>query len=530
MGDTNTYQSQANELSQQLWGIANELRGNMDASEFKNYILGVIFYRYLSERTEMYMNELLENDGITYEEAFTDEEFRPVVEEWSLSKLGYVMKPKNLFRELIRKIDKFEDDADKFSVEDFEKAISDLVGSTMGHESNKAFDGLFDDMRLQDSRLGNTVSERTDLISRVMMRINNINFNLQDSQFDILGTAYMLLIGLFASDAGKKAGEFFTPVGPSKLCATLAALGLDEAKTVGDCTCGSASMLLEVQKHLTTGRVGHFYGQELNATTYNLARMNMIMHGVDWQNFDIYKGDTLREDKYEDVKMTIQVCNPPYSLKWDADKKFEDDPRYAGAGKLAPKSAADLAFVEHMIYHMDEENGRVAVLLPHGVLFRGGAELAIRKYMIEELNCLDAVIGLPANLFHGTSIPVVVLILKSKRDANSDDILFIDASKEFTKNKKQNVLEQQHIDKIVDAYANRENIDKFAYKASMKEIKENEFNLNIPRYVDTFEEEAPVDLKAVSDDIKGIDVEIAEASSELKGFLDELKLDFPGVL
>ena len=181
MGDTNTYQSQANELSQQLWGIANELRGNMDASEFKNYILGVIFYRYLSERTEMYMNELLENDGITYEEAFTDEEFRPVVEEWSLSKLGYVMKPKNLFRELIRKIDKFEDDSDKFSVEDFEKAISDLVVSTMGHESNKAFDGLFDDMRLQDSRLGNTVSERTDLISRVMMRINNINFNLQDS-------------------------------------------------------------------------------------------------------------------------------------------------------------------------------------------------------------------------------------------------------------------------------------------------------------------------------------------------------------
>ena len=176
MGDTNTYQSQASELSQQLWGIANELRGNMDASEFKNYILGVIFYRYLSERTEMYMNELLENDGITYEEAFTDEDFRPVVEEWSLSKLGYVMKPKNLFRELIRKIDKFEDDADKFSVEDFEKAISDLVGSTMGHESNKAFDGLFDDMRLQDSRLGNTVSERTDLISRVMMRINNIIF------------------------------------------------------------------------------------------------------------------------------------------------------------------------------------------------------------------------------------------------------------------------------------------------------------------------------------------------------------------
>ena len=170
-------------------------------------------------------------------------------------------------------------------MEDFEKAINDLVGSTMGHESNKAFDGLFNDMRLQDSRLGETVSDRTEMIGRVMVRVSDIDFDLQDSQFDVLGTAYMILIGLFASDAGKKGGEFFTPAGPSKLCATLAALGLDEAKTVGDCTCGSASMLLEVQKHLTTGKVGHFYGQELNATTYNLSRMNMIMHGIDWQNF-----------------------------------------------------------------------------------------------------------------------------------------------------------------------------------------------------------------------------------------------------
>lgn len=453
MTDTNTYQAQANELSQKLWAIANDLRGQMDASEFKNYILGVIFYRYLSERTEMYMIDLLKNDdGITYEEAFADEEYRPVVEEWSLSKLGYVIKPENLFRNLIRKITKFENDADKFSVEDFEKAINDLVGSTMGHESNKAFDGLFNDMRLQDSRLGETVADRTEMIGRVMVRVSDIDFDLQDSQFDVLGTAYMILIGLFASDAGKKGGEFFTPAGPSKLCATLAALGLDEAKTVGDCTCGSASMLLEVQKHLTTGKVGHFYGQELNATTYNLSRMNMIMHGIDWQNFDIYKGDTLKDDKYGDIKMTVQVCNPPYSLKWSADKQFEDDPRYSGAGKLAPKGQADLAFVEHMIYHMDEDDGRVAVLLPHGVLFRGGAEETIRKYIIKDLNRLDAVIGLPANLFHGTGIPVCVLVLKCKRNGNAGNILFIDASKEFKAGKNQNVLEQKHIDKIVEAY------------------------------------------------------------------------------
>lgn len=530
MADTTTYQAQANELSQKIWSIANDLRGQMDASEFKNYILGVIFYRYLSERTELYMAEILENDGITYEEAFANDDYRPVVEEWSLSKLGYIIEPKNLFRNLIRKITKFENEEDKFSVEDFEKAISELTGSTMGHESNKAFEGLFDDMRLQDSRLGATVSDRTNMIGKVMVRISDIDFDLQDHQFDVLGTAYMILIGLFASDAGKKGGEFFTPAGPSRLCAALATLGLDEARTVGDCTCGSASMLLEVQKHLTTGRVGHFYGQEKNATTYNLSRMNMIMHGVDWQNFDIYKGDTLIDDKYGDVKMTVQVCNPPYSLKWSADKKFEDDPRYSGAGKLAPKSHAEYAFVEHMIYHMEEEDGRVAVLLPHGVLFRGGAEETIRKYIGKTLNRIDAVIGLPANLFHGTGIPVCVLVLKSKRNGNSNNILFIDASKEYQKGKKQNILEDAHIEKIIKAYADRVDIPKFAHVATMDEIEKNDWNLNIPRYVDTSEEEEPVDLKQVTKEINEISHEIQEASDDLKRYFDALGLEFPNLM
>lgn len=524
MADTNLYQAQANELSQKLWAIANELRGQMDSSEFKNYILGVIFYRYLSERTEQYMTELLENDGITYEEAFADDDYRPVVENWSLEHLGYIIKPENLFRNLIRKIVKFKDENDKFSVEDFERAISELTGSTMGHASNQAFDGLFSDMRLQDVRLGETVADRTDMIGRVMVKVSDIDFDLQDSQFDVLGTAYMILIGLFASDAGKKGGEFFTPAGPSRLCATLATVGLDEAKTVGDCTCGSASMLLEVQKHLTTGKVGHFYGQELNATTYNLARMNMIMHGVDWHHFDIYKGDTLKDDKYGDIKMTVQVCNPPYSLKWSSDKKFEDDPRYSGAGKLAPKSYADLAFVEHMVYHMDEDDGRISVLLPHGVLFRSGAEETIRKYLIKDLNRIDAIIGLPENLFHGTTIPVCILVLKSKRNGNSGNILFIDASKEFKPGKKQNILADEHINKIVEAYIKREDIDKFAHVAKMDEIIENDYNLNIPRYVDTFEEEEPIDLNEVKEEIKQIAKEKQAAIDKAEAMLAELGL------
>ncbi len=294
--DNTKSQQQAAELSAQLWSIADDLRGGMDANEFRNYILGTIFYRYLSERTENYMQEILQEDHLTYEEAFAHEDFRPVVEQWSMEHLGYIIKPENLFRELYRKIVKPENDADKFSVEDYERAVGELTGSTLGHTSEAAFSGLFDDMRLQDTRLGDTVSERTDKIGKVITKIGTIDMDLSNQQFDVLGTAYMILIGLFQSGAGKKGGEFFTPTGPSTLCATLASLGLDEAKAVGDCACGSGSMLLDIRKHLTTGRIGHYYGQENNPTTYNLARMNMLMHGVDYQNFTINKGDTLTND------------------------------------------------------------------------------------------------------------------------------------------------------------------------------------------------------------------------------------------
>ncbi len=526
--DTNKSQQQAAELSSQLWSIANDLRGGMDANEFRNYILGTIFYRYLSERTEMYMQEILVEDNLSYEEAFANNDFKPIVEQWSIEHLGYIIRPENLFRELYRKIIKPQNDGDKFSIEDYERAVGELTGSTLGHHSEAAFSGLFDDMRLQDTRLGDTVSERTDKIAKVIAKIGEIDMNLQDQEFDVLGTAYMILIGLFQSGAGKKGGEFFTPVGPSTLCATLATVGLDEAKAVGDCTCGSGSMLLDVRKHLTTGRVGHFYGQENNPTTYNLARMNMLMHGVDYQNFDIYKGDTIKNDLYGDnLKLNVQVANPPYSLKYDANPALLDDPRYSGVGKLAPKSHADFAFVQHMVYHMDEADGRVAVLLPHGVLFRGGAEEDIRKYLIKDLNRLDAIIGLPANLFHGTSIPVCILVLKSKRNGNSDNILFIDASKDFIKGKNQNELSDDHIEKIVNAYIERKDVDKYAHVASMQEIIDNGYNLNIPRYVDTAEQEEELDIDEIINSIQNTDAEISIVSDNLKKSFDELGIRFP---
>lgn len=528
--DTEKSQAQAAELSAKLWAIANDLRGSMDSTEFRNYILGTIFYRYLSERTEMYMEDLLKDEGgITYEEAFADSEYNPIVSQWSIEHLGYVVKPENLFRQLVQKIVKPKSDADKFSVEDYERAIAQLTGSTMGQQSEAAFSGLFDDMRLQDTHLGTTVAERTDRISKVIVRISDIDMNLQDQQFDVLGTAYMILIGLFQSDAGKKGGEFFTPVGPSTLCATLATVGLDEARTVGDCTCGSASMLLDVKKHLTSGRVGHFYGQEFNSTTYNLARMNMLMHGIDYQQFTINRGDTLINDTYGDEKMTVQVCNPPYSLKWDAKPEFLDDERYSGVGKLAPKSHADFAFVQHMIYHMEDTDGRVAVLLPHGVLFRGGAEEEIRKHIICDLNRLDAVIGLPANLFHGTSIPVCILVLKSHRNGNSNNILFIDASKEFKAGKNQNELTDENIKKVVEAYIERKDIEKFAHVATMEEISANDYNLNIPRYVDTADTAEEIDINKVTEEIEDIDRQIAEAENVLKDYFEQLGIKFPQI-
>ena len=525
--NTEKVQAQAAELSSQLWSIANDLRGGMDANEFRNYILGTIFYRYLSERTELYMQDILKDDNLTYEEAFENADFKPIVEKWSLEHLGYIIKPENLFRELNRKVVKPVGDGDKFSVENYERAVNELTGSTLGHKSEAAFAGLFDDMRLQDTRLGDTVSERTDKIGKVIAKIGEIDMDLQDQEFDVLGTAYMILIGLFQSGAGKKGGEFFTPVGPSTLCATLASLGLDEARTVGDCTCGSGSMLLDVRKHLTTGRVGHFYGQENNPTTYNLARMNMLMHGIDYQNFSIYKGDTLINDMYgDDLKLTVQVCNPPYSLKWDAKAELTDDPRYSGVDKLAPKSHADLAFLQHMVYHMEEADGRVAVLLPHGVLFRGGAEEDIRKWLISNVNRLDAVIGLPPNLFHGTSIPVTILVLKSKRNGNCDNILFIDASKDFIKGKNQNELSDEHIKRIIDTYIDRKNVPQYAHVADIQSeiIEKNDYNLNIPRYIDTSEAEMEIDIAQIKTDLEHIKKQKAELLDKINNSMELLGL------
>lgn len=515
-------QKQSQELASSLWAIANDLRGTMDASKFKDYILGVIFYRYLSEKTEAYMDDLLKDDGVTYREALKISELEGEVKKMSFDHLGYFIEPDDLFSSLMARIDSKD-----FTVEDFERAVKKLSASAIGQDSEPVFNNIFDDMDLQDKDLGKEVSDRTRNIKSVMKRINALSFGQEDAGMDVLGTAYMQLIALFASDAGKKGGEFFTPTCASRLLARIATVGLDKADTVADFCGGSGSLLLQVRDALPSHQVGHYYSQEYNGSTYNLLRMNMLMH-VPYKKFSLYNCDSLKEDNFysngKPVEMTVQVANPPYSLKWSADPKYLDDPRYNSVGTLAPKQYADLAFVESMVFHM-ADNGRVAVLLPHGVLFRGGAEQNIRKYLVEKANVLDAVIGLPPNMFHGTSIPVCVIVLKKKRNGDSGNVLFIDASKEYKTGKNMNELTEEHIDAIVNMYTERKDVDKHAKVVNIEEIIANDFNLNIPRYVDSFEEEEQIDINAETIKLKELDAKAKDVEEKLADYFRELGLE-----
>ncbi len=509
---TEKQRQQQAELHKKLWSIANDLRGNMDASEFRNYILGLIFYRFLSEKTEAEVDDMLREDNISYSEAWKDEEMQEALKEELTTRIGYVVEPRYLFSTMIREIE-----AGDFDIEKLSEAISAVEASTLGEQSEDDFTHLFDDMDLTSSRLGNSVSARTKLISKVMLNLNTLPFVHSDIEIDMLGDAYEYMIGQFAATAGKKAGEFYTPQQVSKILAEIVTTGRDNLRNVYDPTCGSGSLLLRVGRN---ANVRHYYGQEYNSTTYNLARMNMLLHDVNYKAFSIENGDTLEEPAFGDMKFEAVVANPPYSAKWSGDASFLEDDRFSDYGKLAPKSKADFAFIQHMVHYLDD-HGTMAVVLPHGVLFRGAAEGTIRKYLIENKNYLDAVIGLPANIFYGTSIPTCILVFKKNRQAD-DDVLFIDASNAFEKGKNQNHLKDEDVEKILETYRNRETIDKYSYVATLGEIEENDYNLNIPRYVDTFEEEEPVDLQQVQKDIKEIDAEIETLEKEINGYLKEL--------
>ena len=506
------------QLEQKLWAIADILRGSMDANEYKNYILGFIFYKYLSEKIVTFLNKELEQDELTFKQAYeTDDEYKEILEEESVESLGYFLEPKYLFETIVEKAK-----INEFILEDLERALKKIGDSAAGSESEDDFENLFEDVDLKSSKLGKTPDEKNKKISEVILKLSEIDFKLEDTERDILGDAYEYLIGQFASSAGKIAGEFYTPQEVSKILAKIVTTGKTKIKKAYDPTCGSGSLLLRISKE---AKVADFYGQELNQTTYNLARMNMILHDIPFDDFDIKRGDSLEHPQHIDMQFDAIVANPPFSAKWSSDKKFNEDPRFSEYGKLAPKSKADYAFVQHMIYHLSED-GCMAVVLPHGALFRGAAEEKIRTHLIKNKNYIDAIIGLPANIFYGTSIPTLIMVLKKCRN-NEDDILFIDASQEYEKIKNQNKLRPEDIEKIVTTYKNREEIEKYSHKATIEEIEENDYNLNIPRYVDTFEEEEPIDLDEVVREIRKIDEEMKEVDAKIIKYCKELGIEPP---
>lgn len=527
-------EEQKKALEKQLWAIANLLRGKMDADDYRNYILGFIFFKYLSEKLHLYANDILAPDQLKYQDIDEHSEngklYIEAVKKACIKNLGYFLKPSELFISIASKgfnLTEVEtndnDEATQFFIiEDLERILNNIEQSTMGTDSEDDFVRLFEDLDLTSSKLGRTLKAKNELIAKILAHLNQIDFQLEDLESDVLGDAYEYLIGQFAESGGKKAGEFYTPQEVSMILAKIVTSRKKRIKSVYDPTCGSGSLLLRVAKEVED--VGYFYGQELNRTTYNLARMNMILHDVHFSKFDLKQEDTLEEPQHLDVQAEAIVANPPFSAKWSAKGVFSSDDRFSQYGKLAPKSKADFAFVQHMIHHLDE-SGIMATVLPHGVLFRGAAEGHIRKYLIEDRNYIDAIIGLPANIFFGTSIPTCILVIKKCREVD-EDILFIDASKEFEKQGNKNRLLPEHIDKITDCYTSREEIDKFSYRAKLEEIKENDYNLNIPRYVDTFEEEEPVDIDAVMKEIKTLEAERAELDKEIEGYFQELGLTF----
>lgn len=492
----------------------------------------------MSERQHLYANGILAEDGIDFleidESSEEGQEYLEAIKEESIAELGYFLKPSELFGALAKRALGNQADKDEISDEELEKSSIFILGdlmevlnnierSTMGKESEEDFDHLFEDLDLTSTKLGRTPKAKNALIAKILVHLDKIDFRLNDSESDVLGDAYEYLIGQFASGAGKKAGEFYTPQQVSKVLAKLVTTGKERLKSVYDPTCGSGSLLLRVAREVES--VGDFYGQEMNRTTYNLARMNMILHGVHYRNFDLRQEDTLEHPQHEGMRFEAVVANPPFSAQWSANKLFESDDRFSQYGRLAPSSKADFAFVQHMLHHLDD-NGAMAVVLPHGVLFRGAAEGHIRQYLIQERNWLDAVIGLPANIFYGTSIPTCILVLKKCRE-QPEDVLFIDASAHFEKAKNQNYLREQDVDKIISTYRQRLEEDKYSHRAPLAEIKENDFNLNIPRYVDTFEEEEAIDLTAVAIELRQIDQDMAEIDQTIKAFCDELGIESP---
>ena len=517
----NNETTQRAELHRKIWAIADNVRGAVDGWDFKQYILGILFYRFISENITEFFNAAEREAGdldfnyaeISDEEA--EKDFRPNTVEDK----GFFILPSQLFENVVKNAS----DNENLNT-DLANIFKAIEGSAVGFASEDEIKGLFEDVDTTSNRLGGTVAEKNKRLTDILKGIAEINFgDFQSNDIDAFGDAYEYLISNYASNAGKSGGEFFTPQTISKLLARLVMDGKTSINKVYDPTCGSGSLLLQMKKQFEDHIIEDgFYGQEINMTNFNLARMNMFLHNVNYNNFSIKRGDTLLNPLHNEEKpFDAIVSNPPYSIKWvgDADPTLINDERFAPAGKLAPKSYADFAFIMHSLSYLSSK-GRAAIVCFPGIFYRKGAERTIRKYLIDN-NFIDCVIQLPENLFFGTSIATCVLVMSKNKTENK--VLFIDASKEFKKETNNNILEENNIDAIVEEYRNRTDVEYFSRYVDVSEIEGNDYNLSVSTYVEKEDTREVIDIKVLNKELEETVKKIDALRSSINEIVKELE-------
>lgn len=509
------------ELHRKIWAIADDVRGAVDGWDFKQYILGILFYRFISEHMADYFDRAEHEAGdLEFRYAdLSDQEAEKDFKPGTVEDKGFFILPSQLFENVVENASQNEN-----LNEELVNIFQAIEKSAIGFKSEDDIKGLFDNLDTRSNILGGTVLEKNKRLSDILNGINSINFgNFEDNDIDAFGDAYEFLISNYASNAGKSGGEFFTPQTVSKLLARLVMVGKDKINKVYDPTCGSGSLLLQMKKQYEDHILEDgFFGQEINMTNYNLARMNMFLHNINYNNFDIKRGDTLLNPQHLDEKpFDAIVSNPPYSVKWvgDGDPTLINDDRFAPAGKLAPKSKADFAFIMHSLNHLSNR-GRAAIVCFPGIFYRGGAEKTIRQYLVDN-NFVEAVIALPDNLFFGTSIATTILVLAKNKLENK--ILFIDASKEFKKETNNNVLTDDNIDHIVELFTNYQSID---YKAALVDNEvigsEQDYNLSVSTYVEQEDTREKIDIDVLNKEIAETVAKIDHLRAEIDKIVEEL--------
>ena len=522
MAVDNKKEQEREELHRAIWAIADELRGAVDGWDFKNYVLGTMFYRYISENLTAYVNEgEWEAGEVNFDYARMRDEEAEAAREGLVQEKGFFILPSELFCNVRAKAN-----ADENLNETLEKVFSHIEESAQGSDSENSFAGLFDDFDVNSNKLGSTVAKRNERLAKLLDGVAAMNLgSVKDHDIDAFGDAYEYLMTMYASNAGKSGGEFFTPADVSELLTRLGTVGKKTINKVYDPACGSGSLLLKAVKILgkdavTTG----FFGQEINITTYNLCRINMFLHDIGFDKFDVECEDTLTNPQHwDDEPFELIVSNPPYSIKWAGDDNplLINDPRFAPAGVLAPKSKADMAFIMHSLSWL-ASNGTAAIVCFPGIMYRGGAEQKIRKYLIDN-NYVDCIIQLPSNLFFGTSIATCIMVMKKNKVDNKT--LFIDATNECIKVTNNNKLTPENIDRIVDAFTARDDVKHFTHLASYEEIVGNDYNLSVSTYVEAEDTREKIDIVKLNAEIKEIVAREQVLRDEIDKIIAEIEVD-----